>query len=340
MKKIKIIADGFGGDNSPASVILGCYEAVKAFDDIEISITGDEKELKTASLNLSIDPGSFKFIPAKTVMPADKDPSLIRSEYKESSLLVAVKALKEYGDALVCAGNTGALTVGASAVLGRITGIKRAALSPVMPSFEGCFMLIDAGANLNCKPNMLCQFAVMGSVYLERVMNVKNPKIGLLNIGAEPSKGPDTLKETYRLLKGIDSLNFIGNVEARDVPRGICDVVVSDGFAGNMVLKTMEGTCLFFIEALKDIFMSSIKTKTAAILLKKDLKALKHKMDYTEYGGAMLLGIRKPVIKAHGSSDANAVKNAIRQARLCVKREVISKTADKLSGLKELKDGD
>ncbi|MDE5600784.1 MAG: phosphate acyltransferase PlsX, partial [Oscillospiraceae bacterium] len=218
---------------------------------------------------------------------------------------------------------TGALAVGSSLLVGRIKGVKRAALAPVMPSAKGCFMLLDAGANLECRPEMLLQFAIMGSIYSNKVLGVKNPKIGLANVGTESSKGTEAHKQAYILLKQCDYINFIGNVEARDIPFGACDVVVSDGLSGNMILKTMEGTSNFFVKTLRDMYMQTNATKIAAALMSKQNRKLKKRMDYTEYGGAVFIGISRPIIKAHGNSDANAFKNAIRQARECIKQGII-----------------
>ena len=216
------------------------------------------------------------------------------------------------GDAFISAGNSGALCVGATLAVRRIKGIKRPAFAPVLPSESGFFMLLDGGANVECRPEMLYQFALMGSVYMEeKVMKVSNPKIGLANVGTEDHKGTELYRDTYKLLRD-SKLNFIGNVEGRDIPKGICDVVVCDGFAGNMILKTYEGVAITLMKKMKHMFTDSFKGKLAAGLVMKDLKELKEKFNYNAYGGAPILGASKPVFKAHGDSKAVTLRNAIK----------------------------
>jgi glycerol-3-phosphate acyltransferase PlsX len=220
---------------------------------------------------------------------------------------------KGEGDGLVSAGSTGALLTGATLIVKRIKGIKRPALATLVPTPDGAYLLLDSGANAECRPEMLMDFALMGSEYMKRVVGLENPRIGLLNVGVEDSKGDTLRQETYQLLKNSD-FNFVGNIEARDVPAGACDVLVADGFSGNVVLKLTEGVAVTFFRLIKRTLLSSLKTKIGALLIKKDLGGLKSLMDYSEVGGAPLLGVRGPVIKAHGSSNAKAIKNAIGQA--------------------------
>lgn len=334
---INIVIDGFGGDNSPHCILKGCENALKEKQDISLSIVGDKDKLKRAADEIKVDLKNFNIVESNSIIKSDEEPSKIIKELKDSSMAVGLLELKcGNADAFVSAGNTGALAIASSTFVGRIKGIKRAALAPVMPSKQGCFILLDAGANLNCRSDMLSQFALMGSIYMQKVLNINNPRIGLANIGVEKNKGTDELKQTYEILDKLNFLNFIGNIEARDVPLGECDVVVADGFSGNMILKSMEGTCIFLIETLKDIFLTSSKTKISALLIKNELAKLKEKMDYTEYGGAILLGISKPVIKAHGSSDANAIKNAIFQARKCVVENIVDEISNNLSKMSEV----
>ena len=227
-------------------------------------------------------------------------------------MAVGLRLLNEgKGDAFISAGNSGALCVGATLAVKRIKGIKRAAFAPVLPSETGFFMLLDGGANVDCRPEMLYQFALMGSVYMEKVMHVSNPRVGLANVGVEEHKGTDLYKEAYQILKD-SSLNFIGNVEGRDIPKGVCDVVVCDGFAGNMILKTYEGVAITLMKKMKHMFTDSVKGKMAAALVMKDLKELKEKFNYNAYGGAPILGASKPVFKAHGDSKAVTLRNAIK----------------------------
>ena len=257
-------------------------------------------------------------------MDMHDEPNTILKSKSNTSLAVALKALADgEGDALVSAGSTGAVLFGATFIEKRIKGIKRPAIGTVMPGTEKPYLLIDAGANLNCRPEMLMQFAVLGSVYMNKVFGIEKPQVGLLNNGAEDSKGGEVLVETYQMLKN-STLNFIGNVEARDVPKGACDVLVADGFAGNIVLKLTEGVASEFLGLFKGILLKNIFTKIAAMIIKPGLRQMKKMMDYSEYGGAPIIGIKKPVFKAHGSSNAKAIKNAIRQAKTFVEGDVIA----------------
>ena len=234
---------------------------------------------------------------------------------KDSSMAVGFNLLKNgEGDAFVSAGNSGALCMGATLAVKRIKGIKRPAFSPVMPSANGFFMLVDGGANVDCRPEMLVQFAVMGSIYMNRVMKIENPRVGLANVGTEDHKGNELYQTTYQLLKE-SNLNFVGNVEGRDIPQGICDVVVCDGFTGNLILKTYEGVAMVVMNEIKSLFTGSLKGKLSASLVLGDIKKLKKKLDHNTYGGAPVLGASKPVFKAHGSAKAVTVKNAIRLSR-------------------------
>jgi glycerol-3-phosphate acyltransferase PlsX len=257
---------------------------------------------------------------ASQVVEMSDSPASSGRDKPDSSMAVGLKMLAAgEGDAFVSAGNTGALLAGAILSVKRIRGIKRAALAPVIPTKSGGAILIDCGANLECKPGYLLQFGYMGSLYAQKVLGMDTPRVGLLNVGAEETKGTEVIKEAYQLLKGADGagkLRFIGNVEGRDVAFGAADVVVSDGYGGNIFLKTMEGVGLFFADMLKGLFTKNIGTKLSALMVKKGLRAFKKTLDYTETGGSPLLGLQKPVIKAHGSSNAKAIKNAIRQAKI------------------------
>ncbi|MEG0895789.1 MAG: phosphate acyltransferase PlsX [Oscillospiraceae bacterium] len=319
---MRVIVDAFGGDNAPLEVIKGCILAKNEYN-VDITLTGDVEKIKQCANQNNLDIGQFKLINASTVIPVEADPTSICKEYSDSSMAVAFKLLADgEGDAVVCAGSTGAIVVGASLIIKRIKGIKRAALAPIMPSENNNYILLDVGANLECRPEMLKQFAIMGSIYMEKVMDVKNPKVGLVNIGAEETKGLDLQIETYKLLKDSNTVNFVGNIEPRYIPKGDCDVVIADGFTGNVILKLTEGMGKFMSNSIKDIFGGAIGKLCGALVIKK-IKALKKKMDYKEHGGAPLLGISKPVIKAHGSSNDIAFKNAIRQAITFYNQDVI-----------------
>ena len=245
-------------------------------------------------------------------------------------MAVGLRLLNEgRGDAFISAGNSGALCVGATIAVKRIKGIKRPAFAPVLPSSTGFFMILDGGANVDCRPEMLHQFAVMGSVYMEKVMGVKNPRIGLANVGVEAHKGTELYQETYGILKD-SALNFIGNVEGRDIPKGICDVVVCDGFTGNLILKTYEGVAITLMKKIKHMFADSVKGKLAAGLVMKDIKDLKTRFNYNAYGGAPILGASKPVFKAHGDSKAVTLKNAVRLSMDYVKANAIEEISSSI----------
>lgn len=329
---MKIMVDAFGGDNAPIDVIKGGLLALEAYSDIELFISGNEKILRKIATENNIDISKMTIVDAEDVIDVDEDPTEIRRSKNSSSMAVGLKALKSgVVDAFVSAGSTGALVVGSSVLVGRIKGVKRAALAPVLRTDNGCFMILDAGANLDCRPEMFVQFGIMGSVYVKRVLGISDPRVGLANVGVEPSKGTESHRYGYELLNKCKYINFIGNVEARDIFFGKCDVIVCDGLSGNMILKTAEGTSKFLIGILKEMFSRTIFTKLAALGLRNQIKRVKKTVDYREYGGAILLGISKPVIKAHGSSDANAFKNAINQARMCVREKIIDEMSKNIS---------
>lgn len=326
---MRIIVDGFGGDNAPLEVIKG---AIKAVDELELDITlvGDEEKLRSCAGENSLDISKIRLAHAPDVMDVCCEPKKILKEYKNSSMAVGLQLLKDgEGDAFVSAGSTGALVVGATFIVKRLKGIKRAALATVIPTKKRPCMLLDVGANADCRPEMLAQFGVMGSAYMNKLMGVENPEVALANIGAEPTKGREQELEAYARLSEAP-INFIGNIEGRQIPLGDADVVVSDGFCGNLILKTIEGMGKFFSGELKSMFKSGMGAIGALFLLKK-INAFKKKMDYSEYGGAPLLGTAKPVIKAHGSSDAKAFYNAIRQAKIFIETNVIDEISSGLA---------
>lgn len=331
---MKIIVDAFGGDNAPLEVIKGSAMAVEQLG-VEIILTGDENKIKAAAAENNISLDGISIMHTESVIDIHEEPTSIIKERSDCSMAIGLKALADgEGDAFVSAGSTGALVVGATFIAKRIKGIKRAALAPVMPTDKGYMMLVDAGANVDCRPEMLVQFGIMGSCYMQRVLGVKSPKVGLINVGAEDTKGREMDIETYKMLKEAP-VNFYGNLEARDIPLGECEVVVSDGFTGNVALKLYEGMGSYFSHTLKDMLMGSFGGKLAALLIMKKIKAFKKKMDYSETGGAVLMGISKPVIKAHGSSNAKAFYNAIRQAKNCVDGDIIGEITKSLELLKK-----
>ncbi len=313
---MNIIVDAFGGDNAPLEVIKGCKQAVENLG-VKITLTGNQSIIKNTAEENGIDISSMDIIHTESVIDIHEKPTEIIKSKSECSMALGLKALVDNGgDAFVSAGSSGALIVGATFITKRIKGIKRAVLAPILPTAQGPVMLVDGGANDDCRPEMLMQFGIMASAYMEKVKGISKPRVGLVNIGAEDTKGRELEVEAYKLLNNSD-LNFCGNLEARELPKGQFDVAVTDGFTGNVVLKLYEGMGSFFAGKLKDIY-SGFFGKLSAMMVYGKIKAFKKQMDYTEEGGAVLLGVNKPVIKAHGSSDAKAFYNAIRQAKACV----------------------
>ncbi len=316
---MKIIVDAMGGDNAPKAPVLGALQANKEYGT-QVILVGRGEEILQVMKDNGVEqlPAGIEIAHASQVIEMCDDPAFAFREKKDSSLTVGLELLKKGdGDAFVSAGSTGALLSGATLVTKRIKGIRRAALAPVVPTGNGGAVLIDCGANVKCPPEYLLQFAFMGSYYAQKVLGRENPKVGLLNNGVEPSKGTDLQVEVYPLLqKAAENgrINFVGNVEAREAVEGAVDVIVADGYSGNIFLKTMEGTGMFLAREMKKMFKKNFVTKLAAVLVSGGLKNFKKLMDSGEVGGTALLGISKPVIKAHGSSNDYAMKNAIRQA--------------------------
>ncbi|MBR4319413.1 MAG: phosphate acyltransferase PlsX [Oscillospiraceae bacterium] len=330
---MKIIVDAFGGDNAPVEVLKACTMAQEELH-VEIVLTGDEKKIKQTAQQENLNIEKFEIIHTEEVFDIHAQPQTIIKEGKNTSLALGLQALRDgKGDAFVSGGSTGGLVTGATFLTKRIKGVKRAALAPMLPTNQGRKMLLDAGANIECRPEMLVQFGIMGSAYMKCVKEIPNPKVALLNVGAEETKGRELELETYALLKKAP-VNFCGNIEAREIPSGEIDVVVCDGFAGNVTLKLYEGMGAMFRDKLKKWF-SGFTGKLAALLMLNDLKEFQEQMDYKSEGGAILLGIAYPVIKAHGSSDAKAFFNAIRQAKKCVDGNMIAEITNMLSVMKE-----
>lgn len=316
---MRLAIDAMGGDNAPKEIVLGAMKAIAAYKDIHIVLIGDETKIREHLSNEE----RIEIIHTEEVILSTDEPVRAVRRKKDASMVLAARQVSEgKADACLSAGNTGALMAAGLFVVGRIEGIERPALAPTLPTIGGeGFLLLDVGANADAKPEHLLQYALMGSIYSQKARGLKNPTVGLLNIGTEEKKGNELTKHTFALLKEAD-INFIGNVEARDLLDGTADVVVTDGFTGNMVLKTIEGTAMSVFKMLKQTLMSSVKSKLAAAVLKPEFSTIKNQMDYTEYGGAGLFGLKAPVIKAHGSSDANAIYNSIRQAREMVTNDV------------------
>lgn len=308
---MKIIVDAFGGDNAPLEILKGCAEAVAEYG-VNILLVGSKRKIEKVATENGILLYHMEIIDVEDVLTGDDDPSEIIKSKNNCTMAYGLKLLAQgEGDAFVSAGNSGALVMGATFIVKRIKGIKRCAFAPVVPKNNGCFMLIDCGANVECRPEMLKQFGVMGSIYMNKVMGVKNPRVGLVNVGIEEHKGGDFQHEAYRRLKE-SNLNFVGNIEAREVPIDAADVVVTDGFTGNVMIKLFEGVALTLMGKIKNVFNTNLKTKMAGAMVLPEMKALKKQIDYNEFGGAPIIGIAKPVFKAHGNSSARTFKNAIR----------------------------
>lgn len=319
---MKIIVDGFGGDNAPLAVLQGCELAVKEYG-VDLIVTGDEEILKKTAREHNISLERITFHHAPGVISMEDEPTALLKEKADCSMAAAFQLLKAgAGDAFVSGGSTGAIVVGANFIVKRIKGVKRAGLATVIPTISGCYMLMDAGATLDCKPETLTHFGIMGSIYMNRIIGIQNPRVGLVNVGTEDTKGGELQQGAFAMMKTAP-MNFIGNIEARDIPAGVADVAVADGFTGNVILKLTEGLGSMFSKKIKGMFMEGLGGKLSALMMMDKLKDFKKSMDYTEYGGAPLLGVMKPVIKAHGSSNPKAFKNAIRQARDFAERNLI-----------------
>ena len=306
---MRIIVDGFGGDNAPGEILLGCAQAMDELG-VGILLTGDKARLEAAARERGLEEklARMEVLPCGQVLSMEDEPTSVIKEKADSSMAVGLRALAEgRGDAFASAGNSGAMVVGATTIVKRIRGVKRVTFAPILPKSQGFFMLSDGGANVDCRPEMLVQFGLMGSVYMEKVMGVKKPRVGLCNVGSESHKGDDLRRQAYGLLTECKGLHFTGNVEPRELPYDGCDVAVADGFTGNMLLKMYEGVAL--------VMTSGLKNKLAAAVLYSDMKQLKKHLDYNEYGGAPIMGAQKPVFKIHGSAKASTVKNALRLTR-------------------------
>lgn len=325
---MKIILDAMGGDNAPRAVVEGAVLAAREFGE-QIVLVGDRAQIESLLSEFGArEDARITVVHASEVITMEDDAVQAVRRKKDSSLVVALTMLAAAeGDALVSAGSTGAVLAGGTLIVKRIRGIRRAALAPILPTDRGGSLLIDCGANVDCTAEYLMQFAFLGHYYAKRQMGIENPRIGLINNGSEETKGTDALRETYALLRRASEqgkINFVGNIEGRDIPLGAADVLVCDGFTGNVVLKTIEGVGMFFVGKVKEIFMRNALTKLAALIVKPGLRAFKKMLDYKEVGGAPLLGISRPIIKAHGSCDAYAVRSAVSQAIVYVRSGVIA----------------
>ena len=336
---MRIIIDAQGGDNAPREIVKGAIQAAEAYK-VDITLVGRGDEILEAMREIGADtlPAGVEIFNADDVVDMHDEATDVVHSHRNSSLVQGLKLLADgNGDAFISAGSTGALLTAATLLVRRIRGIRRAAFGPTVPSKAGQCMIIDCGANAECTPEFLLQFGCMGSFCARKTLGIENPRVGLLNIGTEDTKGTPLHKEAYALLKQAGDngiINFVGNVEARDVPMGAVDVVVCDGFSGNVLLKCIEGTALFMASQLKKMFSDSLSGKIGYLFCRKGVKNFKKLMDYREVGGTLLLGISKPVIKAHGSSDALAFRNAVRQAKQAVESGIVEEIRDNISSMK------
>lgn len=332
---MRIIIDGMGGDFAPKAPVEGVIEALKLFDDVEFFITGDEKQVNNELNNFDYDKSRVKVINTTEVISTNEHPVMAVRRKKDSSLVVGLNMVKNKEcEAIISAGSTGAFLAGSTLIVGRIKGIDRPALGPIMPGKNGPFMVIDSGANVDCKPEYLVQFATMGKVYCNTILGFDKPKVGIVNIGAEEEKGDNLTKAAFKLLKEKES-NFIGNVEPRDIPLGDAQVIVCDGFVGNTILKMYEGVASTLLSSLKEEIMASFVGKIGGLLIKPASKKLKKRFDYKEYGGAPFLGVDGICVKAHGSSDAKAYTNAIKQAVIINKNKTIEKIKNEIENINQ-----
>ncbi len=328
---MKVILDAFGGDNSPLEVIKGAYQAVCKDSSIEVILCGNEEIINKVISENNLAHKNFSIKHCTEKIEGDDDPIKAVKTKKDSSIIVGLNLLKEDGgDVFISAGNTGAVFTGANLILKRIKGIKRSALAIYLPTKNGPKLMLDAGANVTLSPEYLNQLAMMGATYIETDMGIKNPTVGLINIGAEETKGTETLVEAYKILSENTKINFKGNCEPRYILDGEFDVIVCDGFTGNIIIKTIEGVSKTLMKGLKNIMYKSLTSKICALGLKKGLYEFKKQFDYKEYGGTPIIGLKKPVIKAHGSSDAKAFMNAILNCKGYVESDIIANIERKM----------
>lgn len=333
---MRVILDGMGGDNAPVEIVKGAVEASKEMSH-EIYIVGRESEIQKELDKYQYDPNQIKTVHAEEVITNEDSPVKAIKRKKQSSMVVGLTMVKNgEGDIFISAGNTGAQVVGGRMILGRINGIDRPALASIYPIMgDKACLLVDAGASAESKAHNLLEYGTMGSIYVEKVFGRPNPRVGLVNLGVEESKGTSVTKEAYKQLKQAP-VNFVGNVEAREVPAGACDVIVCDGFVGNVILKLTEGLAWNILKLVKKKFLAGVKAKIGALFLKDKLGELKDEFDYTEYGGAPILGVDGAMVKMHGSSNANAVKNTILKGIPYAEEGVVDKIKAAITDLEEI----
>lgn len=331
MDKVKVALDAMGGDNAPKEIVKGAVEAVKEDERIQVILIGKEALVQAELERYEYDKNRILVVNADEVISNDEAPVMAIRQKKNSSIVVALNMVKKgEADAFVSAGSTGAILVGSQLVVGRIRGIERAPLAPLIPTMNGVSLLIDCGANVDARASHLVQFAKMGSLYMEHVIGVSQPRVAIVNIGAEEEKGNMLVKETYPLLKNCNEINFVGSIEARDIPYGKADVIVCEAFVGNVILKLYEGVAGALVQQIKEGLMSTTVSKIGAALSKSALKKTLKKLDASEYGGAPMLGLNGLVVKTHGSSNSKDVKNSIIQCALFKEQNINEKIKKKI----------
>ena len=329
---INVAVDAMGGDNAPVEIVKGVVDAVLANDHVKVYLTGQEELVRRELEKYTYPADRIEVVNATEVIETAEPPVMAIRRKKDSSIVRALNLVKDGTcDAFVSAGSTGATLVGGQVIVGRIKGVERPPLAPLIPTEKGCALLIDCGANVDARPSHLVQFAKMGSVYMESVMGISNPRVGIVNIGAEEEKGNALVKETYPLLKNCPDIHFIGSVEARDIPAGAADVIVCEAFVGNVILKMYEGVGRSLIHKVKEGMMTSLRSKIGALLVKPALKETLKAFDLEQYGGAPLLGLKGLVVKTHGSSKAVEIKNSILQCITFSEQNINQKIKEKIT---------
>ena len=334
---IRVAVDAMGGDNAPAEIVKGAVEALEASTDLKVILVGQEEAVQQELSKYQYDASRMEVVNATEIIKMAEPPvQAIRSK-KDSSIVVAMKLVKNgEADAFVGAGSTGAVLVGGQLIVGRLKGVERPPLAPLLPTEKGASLLIDCGANVDAKPSNLVQFARMGAIYMEHILGRKNPRVAIVNIGIEEEKGNALVKQTYPLLKECGDINFIGSIEARDIPNGYADVIVCEAFVGNVILKMYEGVAGALMGMVKETMMSSLKTKIGALLIKNELKQTLKDFDASDYGGAPMLGLKGLVVKSHGSSNAKEFKQSILQCIAFKQQNISGRIAASITADKEL----
>ncbi len=338
-KRIVVALDAMGGDNAPGEIVLGALDGLKRSDSLCVKLVGDPAAIAPFLEGQEYDHDRLEIVPASEVIEMSEPPVAAIRHKKDSSIVVGMNLVKNGGaDGFVSAGSTGAVLVGGQLVVGRVRGVDRTPIGVVFPTAKGLALLIDSGANMDARPGNLRQFAVMGSLYMENILGVKSPRVGLVNVGVEEEKGNALVKETYELLKETEGINFIGNIEARSIPYGEADVIVCDAFVGNVILKLYEGTGGALIGMIKEALYSSLRSKIGGALIKPALKGTLKKLDASEYGGAPLLGLKGLVVKAHGNSTRKQIANTLMQTVTFVEKDIVNKVAGALGASSESKE--